>query len=56
MGTSFAKVLQNDIKTLVKELDLPGFAFDCSYGGAYYRGPAVKKICPEEHGIPKVFL
>jgi hypothetical protein len=46
MGTSFAKVLHEDIKYLIKELDLPGFAFDCSYGGAYYRGPAVKKDLP----------
>jgi hypothetical protein len=46
MGTSFAKVLHEDIKYLVKDLKLPGFAFDCSYSGAFYRGPAVKKDLP----------
>ncbi len=46
LGTSFAKVFEEDMTKMVKELDLPGFAFDCSYSGAYYRGPAVKKALP----------
>ncbi|MCF6177669.1 MAG: hypothetical protein L3J71_18085 [Victivallaceae bacterium] len=46
MGTSFAKVFRQDMVDMVKDLDLPGFAFDCSYSGAYYRGPAVKKNLP----------
>ncbi|MBE6378351.1 MAG: hypothetical protein E7051_05980 [Lentisphaerae bacterium] len=43
MGTSWAKVFEEDMKFLTEELDLPGFALDCGGGGAYYRGPAVKK-------------
>ncbi len=41
MGTSYAKVLREDIARLWKELDLPGFAFDCGTPGVNYRGPAV---------------
>ncbi len=44
--TSFGKVFESDMVTLTKELDLPGFALDCAYGGAYYRGPAVEKPLP----------
>ena len=46
MGTSFAKVFEEDMVLLAKDLDLPGFALDCAYGGAYYRGPAVEKPLP----------
>ncbi len=46
MGTSFAKVFEEDMTILAKELDLPGFALDCAYGGAFYRGPAVEKQLP----------
>ncbi len=46
MGTSFAKAFEEDTVYVTKELDLPGFAFDCAYGGAYYRGPAIKKNLP----------
>ncbi len=46
MGTSFGEVFESDMKELVKELDLPGFALDCAYGGAFYRGPAVEKDLP----------
>lgn len=46
LGTSFGKVFYSDMVELVKELDLPGFALDCAYGGAYYRGPAVEKELP----------
>ena len=55
MGTSFAKVLKQDMLNMAKDLELPGFAFDCSYSGAYYRGPAVKKNLPgrswDEKGV-----
>lgn len=44
--TSFGKVFESDMIALAKELDLPGFALDCAYGGAYYRGPAVEKPLP----------
>lgn len=43
LGTSFGKVIRQDIKDLAKDLDLPGFAFDCAASGTSYRGPAVKK-------------
>ena len=46
MGTSWAKAFEEDMKFLAEELDLPGFALDCGGGGAYYRGPAVKKQLP----------
>lgn len=46
MGTSFAKVFEQDMINMTKDLELPGFSFDCSYSGAYYRGPAVKKNLP----------
>lgn len=42
MGTSFAKQLYKDLKLVYDELDLPGFSFDCSGSGAYYRGPATQ--------------
>lgn len=42
MGTSFSKVFRRDTEVLYKELDLPGFAFDCAAPGIYYRGPAVQ--------------
>ncbi len=42
-GTSWEKAVREDIDFLIKELDIPGFALDCCYAGAYYRGPAVKK-------------
>lgn len=45
-GTTYAEEFERAQKILVRELDLPGFAFDCSYGGAYYRGPAVDKPLP----------
>lgn len=45
-GTSYAEEFERAQKILVRELDLPGFSFDCSYGGAYYRGPAVDKPLP----------
>ncbi|MFA6931913.1 MAG: hypothetical protein WCT05_16435, partial [Lentisphaeria bacterium] len=41
MGTSFAKDFRQDTARLWKELDLPGFAFDCGTPGVSYRGPAV---------------
>ena len=46
MGTKFAEVFEADMKALVEELDLPGFALDCGSGGVHYRGPAVKKDLP----------
>jgi hypothetical protein len=45
-GTSMQKVFEKDLKTLVAQLDLPGFAFDCNKGCAYYRGPGVKNNIP----------
>ena len=42
LGTSFAKQLYKDLKLVYDELELPGFSFDCSGSGCYYRGPAVK--------------
>lgn len=42
LGTSFAKQFYKDLKLVYDELDLPGFSFDCSGSGCYYRGPAVK--------------
>lgn len=41
MGTSFGEQLRKDTKLIYKQLDLPGFSFDCAGCGAYYRGPAV---------------
>ncbi len=46
MGTSWAEAFERDMKAVAEELDLPGFALDCGAGGAYYRGPAVKKPLP----------
>lgn len=46
MGTSFAKVFEKDMEFLARDLNLPGFALDCAYAGAYYRGPAVKDNLP----------
>jgi hypothetical protein len=46
LKTSFGKVLREDLITMYKELNLPGFAFDCSMPGANYRGPAIKKDIP----------
>lgn len=46
LGTSFGKVLRKDLLTVYKELNLPGFAFDCAVPGANYRGPAIKKDIP----------
>lgn len=46
LGTSFAGVFYPEMAELAKELDLPGFALDCAYGGAHYRGPAVEKPLP----------
>ena len=42
LGTSFAKQYYKDLKLVYDELDMPGFSFDCSGSGCYYRGPAVK--------------
>lgn len=54
-GTSLEKPFQNDLKTLADELDLPGFAIDCAYAGAYYRGPAIQRDLPgrawDEQGV-----
>lgn len=41
MGTSFGEQFRKDLKLIYKQLDLPGFSFDCAGCGAYYRGPAV---------------
>lgn len=46
MGTTFAKILEEDMTYLASELDLPGFALDCGNGGAFYRGPACRKPLP----------
>ncbi|MDD3695521.1 MAG: hypothetical protein PHG44_06080 [Lentisphaeria bacterium] len=40
MGTSFSEDFRKDCARLWKELDLPGFAFDCGTPGVNYRGPA----------------
>ena len=45
-GTSYQKFFEQSVRDTVKEIDLPGFAFDCGYGGAFYRGPAVNKDIP----------
>lgn len=55
MGTSFANAFEADMTKLAAELDLPGFALDCAYGGASYRGPAVNTDLPgrawDEEGL-----
>ena len=55
MGTSYAKDFKKNLKIVAKDLELPGFAFDCAYSGAYYRGPATKKNLPgrawDEKGV-----
>lgn len=55
MGTSLAKVFEEDMKNLTEELNLPGFALDCGSGGVSYRGPAVKQRLPgrawDEQGV-----
>ena len=45
-GTSYQKFFEQSVRDTVKEIDLPGFAFDCAYGGAFYRGPAVNTDIP----------
>lgn len=45
-GTSYQKFFEDSVRDTVKEVDPPGFAFDCGYGGAFYRGPAVDKDIP----------
>ncbi len=45
-GTSYQKFFEQSVRDTAKEIDLPGFAFDCGYGGAFYRGPAVNKDIP----------
>ena len=45
-GTSYQKFFEQSVRDTAKEIDLPGFAFDCAYGGAFYRGPAVNKDIP----------
>ena len=45
-GTSYQKFFEKSVRDTVKEIELPGFAFDCAYGGAFYRGPAVNKDIP----------
>lgn len=55
MGTSFAKDFENDLVKLADELNLPGYALDCAYGGASYRGTAVNESLPgrawDEEGV-----
>ncbi len=55
MATSFAKDFEDDMVKLANELNLPGFALDCAYGGASYRGPAIEQALPgrawDEDGI-----
>ncbi|MBR2911628.1 MAG: hypothetical protein IKC05_08450, partial [Lentisphaeria bacterium] len=42
----YQKFFEQSVRDTAKEIDLPGFAFDCGYGGAFYRGPAVNKDIP----------
>lgn len=55
MGTTFSKVIRDDMKYLAEDLKLPGFSFDCCVSGAYYRGPATQKNIPgkawDEEGV-----
>ncbi|MFA6930647.1 MAG: hypothetical protein WCT05_09985 [Lentisphaeria bacterium] len=55
MATSFAEEFEKDLVSLAEDLNVPGFALDCAYGGAYYRGSAVKKSLPgrawDEEGV-----
>ena len=45
-GTGYQKFYEDSVRDTAKEVDPPGFAFDCGYGGAFYRGPAVGKDIP----------
>ncbi|MBE6376656.1 MAG: hypothetical protein E7050_09350 [Lentisphaerae bacterium] len=42
VGGSFGKAIKRDIKALVDELDLPGFAADCGTPGVNFYGAAVQ--------------
>lgn len=48
IGNSYGKAFQRDMVQLAKELDLPGFAFDCGAPGVSHYGAAAKN--PETKG------